>query len=210
MKVIFLDFYGVMDGPMTRHRTEIRLDPGCAALINDIHRRTGAVVVISSDSCKEWNVKDDIVEWDPDDPEARESVRWMKGSSSYDLARGDLIECGVKPDIIIGCTYQPPSSTAMFDRPREIKDWLDAHPEVEGYVVFDDKPLPFSNKMIQEMHRDIDKWSNQRHVDRFRAALLPLDNGMDRHFILVDPREGLTRQDAEKGILVLGKKIRQR
>jgi hypothetical protein len=205
MKVIFLDFYGVMDGPLDRKPNErwVGLASHCGALINDLCDRTGAVIVISSDAAKRWDLKDKG--WTLEGEQG-----WDPGEARYDIADHktcieDLVDIGIARMLIIGCTFQPPSSIALFERPREIRDWLADHPEVTEYVVFDDKPLPFTRANIDWcLHR---LGSGDTPTDqRLREAVLTYEEGaeMEPHFVHVDGQKGLTRADVERAVGILG------
>ena len=215
MKVIFLDYYGVMDGSMEAgmrrmdERREARargeeldydpagLDPDCGVLVNRLIELTDAVIVIISDAAVDWTLKDDWIEWDPAEHEVQP---WWGPESSADK----LTAIGIPRERVVGWTHQVPSSTAMFDRPREIRDWLDQNPNVTAYVVLDDKPLPFSNEDIEATRARINSWENQKVPnERWLNALLPLDNGMAHHFIQVDGREALTERDIENAARIL-------
>jgi hypothetical protein len=216
MKVIFLDFYGVMDGSMeagiqqmqarieARERGEEvdtyeRLNRGCGALINRLIELTDAYIVIISDAAKDWSEKDDWIGWDPDEEGYT--------PSGPETAVEDLVEIDIPRERILGWTYQCPSSTASFDRPREVWSWLQSHPEVTEYVILDDKPLPFTREAIEKTRAEINSWENQQVPnERWLDALLPHEVGeaMAPHFIQVDGRPGLTREDVEKAVGILG------
>ena len=184
VKVVFLDFYGgPMDGSKERRKTRdgaLRLDPGCAALINELHRRTGAVVVITSDSVADWR-----------DEESPDAPHWWE--ESYPAAKQDLIEAGMIPEIIIGCIYQPPKSVPLYDRGKQIRVWLDEHRDVEGFVILDDKPLPVSAKNIALL---------KKHG--FDPGCEP-DYELGVRFVQVDDDTGLTHEDIDKATEILRK-----
>jgi len=185
MKIIFLDFYGVMDGDYEWQRQRKsydpyeRFDPRCGARVKRIHEETGALVVITSDS-----VQDCTGHWEgaPSDEQR------------YPDCKKLLVGCGVPEEIIIGYTYQPPDSLPVYDRTRQIKTWLDEHPEVENYVILDDLMLPFSEEDVAELTTDRN-WPDQEKVRRYLDQLEPYPE-MLPHFVLVRPPEGQWRQDA--------------
>lgn len=89
LKVIFLDFDGVIVTAHTRYRSG---DPWCVHLLNDIVKKTGAKVVVSSSwrmgstvselqaELDSWGVKVDVIDKTPVDHEVQRGVeikRWL-------------------------------------------------------------------------------------------------------------------------------------
>lgn len=146
MKIIFLDFFGVMDGyPGERFdKFDTVLSPTCGKLIEDLCNKIDAKIVITSDAV--WNAHLNI-------GKTQEAVE-------------DLMECGVSKDNIIGYTVQRTSSRSLYTRPQEIQDWLEDFSERYKqvlYVIFDDLPLSFPTKM-KERFIKIDNGLEEKHI----------------------------------------------
>lgn len=181
MRVVFLDFYGVMNPPRGED-TGLRLDPRRGAMIEELCERTGAVVVIISDAVKRY----------------RDSDRDL-----FPDARYDLVDIGIREDRIVGCTDQGPDSIASYHRPREIRDWLDAHPEVTSYVILDDKPLPFTEEEAEELWWGLEGCVGPGATRCQDALLLEGDPEMAARFIQVDGDKRLTVGDVERAVAIL-------
>jgi hypothetical protein len=130
MRIVFLDFDGVLNSRATFGRQErglianipadetgIRgLDPANVPPLLEILKRSGASIVISSS----WRI-----------------------CYTLDVIKGFLAALGVAPELVIGETPR-----GGFDKVRgifnssvrgyEIQDWLTAHPEVTDFVILDD------------------------------------------------------------------------
>ena len=134
MKVIFLDFDGVLNGletncPPSPIHPLLWLCPPLVARVNHIIARTGAVVVLSTSwRTRAHHTSASAMHMSLD--ELREALR-LAGfvgeviGVTPDLARLDTI--GRTGDVLWRC---PP-------RLKEIRAWLDAHP-VSAFVVLDD------------------------------------------------------------------------
>lgn len=118
MKVIFLDFDGVLNSSKYLLRCEvcgIAIDPSRMVLLKQIVDAANAKIVLSTS----WR------------------EHWEK----------DLAKCG-STGVLINRIFST-HGLQIFDktpqlherRETEIKSWLDAHPEVENYVVLDDRLL---------------------------------------------------------------------
>jgi hypothetical protein len=117
MKVVFLDFDGVLNNhgflQQQPHRLD-RIDPTAVGRLNTIVARSGAKVVISSS----WRIHHSL-----------EDLRERLGEVGFE---GEVI--GQTPDISWG-EYGDP----FIGRAREIQTWIEEHPEpLESFVVLDD------------------------------------------------------------------------
>jgi hypothetical protein len=150
VKVIFLDFDGVIVvSPNFREPNR-----GCVARLNEIVRRSGAVVVVSSS----WRIIHPL-----------------------DELRALLLEAGFVGEVIDKTPYvcyesDTPSRLpiAHASRGREIRTWLGEHPEVESYVVLDDDfdydPLP-AGRWVLVKNGIFDGGLQQTHVAKACALL---------------------------------------
>lgn len=113
MKYIFLDFDGVMNTPATLHNGKIgALDHEFVARFNDVVRKTGAKVVISST----W--------------------RLFKNIAEVILAAGFLIDEfeGMTPSL-----FDPANPEKKFCRGDEIAKWMqESGVEIDRYAILDD------------------------------------------------------------------------
>ena len=137
MKVIFLDIDGVLNYTnwyisekyqelQWNEDNEIDVDPLCSERINNICKKTGAKIVITSD----WRIS------------------WY--STTMRLERG-----GINPEYIIDKTPEHLWNTPpMFDRSRgsEIEHWLMLHPNCDGYVIIDDRTDFKENQLNNFIH----------------------------------------------------------
>lgn len=117
MKVVFLDFDGVLVVPRTRGQSGSRsvADPDCVAALNFVLSVTGARIVVSS------------------------SWRGAMLSPMKEVLRG----WGVLPKSVLGVTPRLRElGKPSIPRGREIQAWLDeraaARGDVEGFVILDD------------------------------------------------------------------------
>jgi len=124
MRVVFLDIDGVLNhsahytslAPRLGHTTPVDwIDRTCVARLDALCERTGAAVVVSSS----WRI-----------------YLRDKGGAAPVLAAAGLRApvIGETPDH----TTETDRETVIAGRWGEIRAWLDAHPEVTGYVVLDD------------------------------------------------------------------------
>ena len=129
MKVIFLDFDGVLNSDLyiRSHRGEsiTMLSPVCLNRLRTVVESTGAKIVLSTS----WRVH-----WEPDE-------------SSCDLTGQEIHRIFAAHGMrIYGKTGQSRKAGDVPDlrreRAREIADWLDVRPDVEGYVILDDMAFP--------------------------------------------------------------------
>ena len=122
MKVIFLDIDGVLNTYYTKEETtvgSIFVEDKKVAILKEIIDRTGAIVVLSSS----WRIGWEHLELGVKNGIAQDFIELCD----------KLLEFGIK-------LYD---KTVVFDkymrrRGDEIKGWLDAHDDVEGYVIIDD------------------------------------------------------------------------
>lgn len=125
MKIIFLDFDGVLNSDATRQKEPWRsekimfirrLDPDHVAVLNEVIKQTGSKVVVSS--------------------------TWRHFHSLADLAK--ILEQAGFVGEVVGVTDKlwgeiPGSLTGeRFERGHEIRAWLDENAGIDGFVVIDD------------------------------------------------------------------------
>lgn len=201
MKIIFLDFWGVMDGPITRENREggTAFDPRCGARIEQLCQETGAKIVIISDAVQ-WFLDEDVT-WETPAPSK---------AVLYARAVADLKACGVNPSNVVGCTEQGPDSANLFDRPAQIRTWLEENPSVESYVIFDDMKLLFEEDDIEELRNKIlSTWKTQADgstPEDWANRVPGPDPESQSRFIRVNSQNGLTDDDAERAKTILEKK----
>jgi len=191
LKIIFLDFYGVMDGPLRRDldRDE-RLDPLCGARIKDLCDETGARVVIISDAVQMFE----------------ESTYTLEEKVQFAIQ--DLEECGVPNELVIGYTDQGPESLTWPDRPQQIRDWMKGR-EILSYVIFDDRDLPFSEERCQYTR----EWFSSNWVEEWgpwegwEARMPEPDPESFSRFIRVSSRHGLRDEDVARARAILERPV---
>jgi hypothetical protein len=127
MKVIFLDIDGVLNAGETMHRRE--LDTRAIAALVAIVQRSGAKIVISST----WRLHHRIDE--------------LKALLAQRGFTGEVI--GTTPRL--SRRWDLGDTTAGRQRAREIRAWLDEHPEVEAFAILDDEPdlAPLQDHQVQ-------------------------------------------------------------
>jgi hypothetical protein len=127
IKVLFLDIDGVVNCATTtqRHRGFIGIDPYMAFLVGKLVMETGVKVVLSSS----WR----------NSPDGIEEVE------SQVVKLFDMTETLGRP---VG------TSIEYCERGREIKEWLDRHPQVVRYAILDD-----NNDMLPEQQPNFFKTS---------------------------------------------------
>lgn len=115
MKILFLDMDGVVNSAECQKRglfkTDFPVDPYMAFLVGKIHLETDCKVVLSSS--------------------------WRHHKESVDQIHKQLVPIF---DVTGNEPYDNdlPPGAENCQRGREIKVWLDAHPEVERYAILDD------------------------------------------------------------------------
>lgn len=183
MNIVFLDFYGVLtggydfDGP--------GFDPKCGALIESLCQKFDAKIVIISDAMQE------------PEPSSTDILMYEK----LDLALQDLNRCGINTDRVIGYTTQPWDSI-YWERPAQILSWINAN-DVSNYVIFDDLPLPFSERKIQEIVNRINSWDDTDQKEKYLQRLPKANPAEEKHFVRINNYLGLTIQDIEKAERIL-------
>ncbi len=145
MKVVFCDVDGVLNAmPRTwREGHNPRLQPEFVELLRELVLRTGAHVCVSS--------------------------TWRLGEG-YTRLVVHLAQMGVPRSCFVGKTpdeypFSPGGLLGADRRGREIQQWLDAHPQVERFVILDDDGdmgdlLP---RLVQTRH---DEGLTRAHVER--------------------------------------------
>lgn len=115
MRVIFLDIDGVLNHSACHEAGRALIDPDCVGRLNAIVRRTGAVLVISSN----WRglVHEGVMTLD--------GFRWLLRSHGLEAKIVD-VTCPDDDEPLRGA---------------QIRRWLAEHPEVEGILVLDDAPV---------------------------------------------------------------------
>ena len=135
MKVIFLDFDGVIITPESRERSTAAfdllntIDRRCLNLLNQLIEATQAKVVISSS--------------------------WRYFISCEDIDRF-LRECDFIGEIIGQTPVSKFTDYNKYRRDEEIKKWLAEHEEIDAYVVLDDQP---------EILTEVDKYLVRTYYD---------------------------------------------
>lgn len=144
MKVLFLDIDGVFNGARWfalrgDHRVEHgevgsdlylarrQLDPATVLLMNDVVRRTGCAVVLSS-SCR-------IA------PGMERMANVLRlGGATFELL-----------DRTPSCAQKVGSLYIGSERGAEIREWLDGHPEVTKFAIVDDADDmgPLADRLVQ-------------------------------------------------------------
>ncbi len=151
MKAIFLDVDGVLNNRFTSSRSPggyVGVSDELIRNLKEIVKETGAVIVLSSD----WRLL-------REDPERKKDYKY--------LARKLLFTGHIK---ISGHT----DDISWSKRGREIRKYLDDHPDITEYVVLDDNPF-----------RDFKEY------------------GLPGNIVLTDPMKGLTDADVSRAIRIL-------
>jgi hypothetical protein len=122
MKVIFLDF----DGVITTRQSKYKLDPEKMALVGRILDATDAKIVISSS----WR-----------GGSLEETIKHITDKEHF-LIDGNPFPY---PEAVIGvtermCSFCYPNSDRFYELPRgcEIEHYLHQHSEIDSYVIIDD------------------------------------------------------------------------
>lgn len=158
IKVIFLDFDGVLNSSqfMTQEHEAGRLkgssmmseliDPKAVALVNEIIKKTGAVVVVSST----WRLG--RIEIDPSKPINWETGENLRLKTPKDLE--DILKRKGFEGEVIGLTPR----LGGKERPQrgdEIQDWMDEYQEevgpISAFVILDDDSdmVHLTSKLVQ-------------------------------------------------------------
>lgn len=115
MKIIFLDFDGVINCQTRWKKYCVQVDEQSSSMIDPVAVRRLAALV------KETDARIVI------------SSTWRRFYALADLRRF-LALFGIPDDVVIGVTPILPGE----QRGREIRFWLNTHPDVTAFVVFDD------------------------------------------------------------------------
>ncbi len=164
MRVVFLDIDGVLNHQQLYDANLARgtptppdgwIDRACVTRLNELCARTGANVVISSS----WRTYASI----PGQP-----VGGLAGTV------GVLRACGLTAEVI-GATPDHTTEAQRAKQERaarwpEIRAWLDAHPEVERFVVIDDCEVTAPADRFVQTSLAVGLTDND--CERARAALL--------------------------------------
>ena len=158
MKALFCDVDGVLNNSETRGHSPGGYTGVSDALIRNLKKiidETGARIVLSSD----WRLS-------KNDPVHGKDYRYLERKLLY-TAR--LKISGQTDDI------------SWSRRGKEIRQYLDEHPEITAYVILDDNPFS-----------DFKKYNLQDHL------------------VLTDWKEGLTEKDVERAVSILQQEIPER
>lgn len=183
MKVVFLDFFGVMDG--VYGPDDVRdtvLDRQCAAHLNRLTDATGAIIVVISDAAKR--------------------VDGIGHEEALSRVRRMLVEVGVTAQIV-DCTDQGPESDSFFDRGAEIRTWLNAHPKVTDFVIFDDLPLPLGANRIEGFRKYWTSLGDFKATRDLIDRLPPPDEELEAQFLLINGDVTLTATDIDAAIALI-------
>ena len=112
MKIIFVDIEGVLIS-LAAQRLGDQADPACVARLNSLAAEAQAALVVSST-------------WRSQDPDELTALLKTWGVTA--------LIAGVTDDL----SYLDLTSPIGIRRGDEISQWLDAHPEVDDFVILDD------------------------------------------------------------------------
>ena len=178
MKVVFLDVDGVLNCKNTKEviwRDNGKqgfhgVEDGKTELLAEIVKTTDAVIVLSSTwrLNKVKSIFDNYLFLDDlDDEEYDESP----DKSAYKYLEMRLKQHGLE------IYDDTPDSGGAYSRGKEINQWLEAHPEVTGYVILDD-----------EEFRDFETY------------------GLTDHVVYTTYAKGLTKKQVKEAIDILNQK----
>ena len=163
MRVIFLD----IDGVLNSHRTAVafesilqrRLDPVAVMMLYRVVTRASAQIVVSS--------------------------TWRRDSQWLTTIWGCLREAGWPWD---HTSFLPLGECPIIDRTttedlgpgtlrgHEIEHWLEAHPEVDDYIILDDDRDMLENQMDRFIHCDNQTGLAWKQWQRIREIWPEVDN----------------------------------
>lgn len=128
MKIIFLDIDGVLNDTLTTAREPhgcIGIDDDKVKRLRKIVKKTGACIILTST----WRIG-----WEHEEDQCSDLAKYMNRK----LRREGLH--------IIGKTDH------MADRGQEIREWLNKHKNIEGWIVLDDCVFPdYEKYQIMDM-----------------------------------------------------------
>lgn len=113
MKILFLDFDGVI-APISFHHSSSGFSKSACANVQSILDKDPNVRIVVSSSWRRWGTEE---------------------------LRKILKEQGIDSTKVIGVT-ESEGGWVPDNRAKQIKHWLKAHPEVKDFAVVDDYPLP--------------------------------------------------------------------
>lgn len=195
MKVIFLDIDGVLNSdtdffelrkfghPINEIKGSKVINRGCLALLQQIIEDTDAKIVLSSTWRHHYSL-DDMYE--------------MFTSRDFSLPRDVFHD--ITPTLSRGF-----SDDQTYHRGAEIRDYLDAHPEVKKFVILDDLLDP----IIKIPHRYDEQleWDDRKPYKSFFKADLSEFSSVDSaaNFVHTSFRHGMSRLEANRATSILGK-----
>ncbi len=150
MKVIFLDFDGVIITP----KSKCKLDPERMALLGRILDATDAKIVISS-SWRRYSLEDTIRHITDDD-------NFFVGGNPFPF-----------PEAVVGVTERMysfcyPNNERHFGLPRgcEIEHYLNQHSDIDNYVIIDDDQDMLLCQKDNFVHTDSDIGITEKDVEK--------------------------------------------
>lgn len=196
MKVIFLDIDGVLNSdtdffelrkfghPINEIKGSKVINRGCLALLQQIIEDTDAKIVLSSTWRMHYSLE-----------EMHEMFTARDFSLPFDVWHD------ITPTLSHGF-----SDDHTRHRGAEIRDYLDAHPEVEKFVILDDLLDPIVN--IQHRYwKDGVEWDKQKPYQSFIKADLSefSKNEPYANFVNTTFRHGMSKLEMNRAISILGK-----
>lgn len=132
MKILFLDFDGVLNGERFLHTQQLSplrpaFDPACCARVERICETTGASIVISS-SWREIKTYDGNLEVSREPRPIEEIVEWLR-------------DAGITAPVVGATSIAPMRFDVATRRSSQIQAWVYDHPEVTNWIVLDDYRL---------------------------------------------------------------------
>lgn len=154
MKIIFLDIDGVLNSQRydrTRSDTDGNVDVSRLPLLKSIKDGADAEIVLTST----WRVN-----WDPKAKSANDV-----GSMLLDLF------------LSFGIALYDRTPYIGNDRPREVRTWLNEHPDVESFVIIDDIKFGWEelDPMVVKTDYRIGRGLEQHHVEKALQILRAAD-----------------------------------
>lgn len=150
MKVIFLDF----DGVITTPKSKCKLDPEKMALVGRILDATGAKIVISS-SWRRYLLEDTI-------KHITDTDNFFVGGNPFPY-----------PEAVVGVTERMysfcyPNNDRHFGLPRgcEIEHYLRQHSEIDNYVIIDDDQDMLLCQADNFVHTDGEEGITEKDVEK--------------------------------------------
>jgi len=194
MKVIFLDIDGVLNSdtdffelqkfghPVNEIKGSKVINRGHLALLQQIIEDTDAKIVLSSTWRMHYSLDD---------------MHEMFAARDFELGREVFHD--ITPQLSRGF-----SDNHYRHRGAEIRDYLDAHPEIEKFVILDDKDDPIVN--IPHRYDDHLEWDQRKPYQSFIKADFSLSVSDDpcANFIHTNYLSGLTKLEMRRTIQILG------